>query len=92
MWQYGFTATHMKTTIDIPDALMIRAKKRAAELRCPVRELVIEGLQARLDEKPDQQTAKKRVKIRWVVSQGGVSPGLNLANREELADWMQRPL
>jgi hypothetical protein len=81
----------MKTTIDIPDVLMIRAKKRAVELRRPLRELVIEGLQARLDTKPNQHPTKKPVKIRWVVSQGGVPPGLNVANREELAAWLQRP-
>jgi len=83
---------HMKTTFDIPDALMIRAKKRAVELRRPLRELVIEGLEARLDEKPSQQVAKKKPVIRWVVSAGGVPPGINLANREELATLFQRPL
>jgi hypothetical protein len=31
--------SHMKTTVDIPDDLFIAAKKRAAELRQPLREL-----------------------------------------------------
>jgi hypothetical protein len=82
----------MKTTIDIPDALMIRAKKRAAELRCPVRELVIEGLETRLSNKPSPSVTPKPRKIRWVVVQGGVPPGLDVANREQLAEFMRRPI
>ena len=88
--QYGFRHTHMKTTIDIPDALMIRAKKRAAELRRPVRELVIEGLLARLNEKPSPTAAKKPVKIRWVVSQGGPPPGVDLSDRTSMAKLFER--
>ena len=81
----------MKTTIDIPDALMIRAKKRAVELRRPLRELVIEGLTARLRSAPAPTTRKKK-NIRWVVTQGGVAPNLNVANRDELTAWLQRPV
>lgn len=80
----------MKTTIDIPDALMIRAKKRAAELRRPLRELVIEGLRARLDEKPTQQTTKNPVKIRWVTHPGGPPPGVDLSDRTSMQKLFER--
>lgn len=80
----------MKTTIDIPDALMIRAKKRAAELRRPVRELVIEGLKARLDEKPNQQVAKRPVTIRWVTHPGGPPPGIDLSDRTSMQKLFER--
>lgn len=81
----------MKTTIDIPDDLMIRAKKRAVELRKPLRELVIEGLREQLRPTPTSATSKKKT-IRWVATNGGVPPNLNVANREELAVWFQRPV
>ena len=81
----------MKTTIDIPDDLLIRAKKRAVELRRPLRELVIEGLCERLRPTPPSTTSKKKT-IRWVTTNGGVPPNLDVANREELAVWFQRPV
>ena len=81
----------MKTTIDIPDDLLIRAKKRAVELRRPLRELVIEGLREQLRPTPTSATSKKKT-IRWVTTNGGVPPNLNVANREELAVWFQRPV
>ena len=81
----------MKTTIDIPDALLIRAKKRAVELRKPLRELVIEGLREQLSHTPTFPSAKKKT-IRWVTTNGGVPPNLNVASREELAVWFQRPV
>ena len=81
----------MKTTIDIPDALLIRAKKRAVELRKPLRELVIEGLCEQLSPVPTSPSTKNKT-IRWVTTNGGVPPNLNVANREELAVWFQRPV
>ena len=69
---------------------MIRAKKRAIELRCPVRELVIEGLQARLNERPSQALKKMPVKIRWITHPGGPPPGVDLADRTSLAKLFER--
>jgi hypothetical protein len=40
--------SRMKTTVDIPDELFVAAKKRAAELRQPLRELIERGLRAEL--------------------------------------------
>ena len=48
--------THMKTTIDIADALLLDAKQAAAERGETLRELVEEGLRmtlSRLREAPD---------------------------------------
>ena len=80
--------SNMKTTIDIPDALMIRAKKRAVELRRPLRELVIEGLTTRLSESAGQQSAKKKAPIRWIIHQGGLPPAVNLADRAAMSRWL----
>jgi len=74
----------MKTTIDIPDALMIRAKKRAVELRRPVRELVIEGLRARLEKPARTSRHQATTSIRWVIHEGGTPPAINLADRTEM--------
>ena len=38
----------MKTTIELPDELLVEAKKRAAELRRPLRRLIEDGLRAQL--------------------------------------------
>lgn len=42
--------THMKTTIEISDNLLIRAKKRAKEKRITLRSLIEESLAASLDQ------------------------------------------
>jgi hypothetical protein len=38
----------VKITVELPDELLIRAKKRAAELRRPLRTLVADGLHTQL--------------------------------------------
>src|SRR5262245_52635639 len=45
---YGFMVSHMKTTVDLPDDLLILAKKRAAEQRRPLRALLAEALRSQL--------------------------------------------
>ena len=84
---YGIMG-RMKTTIELPDDLLIDAKKRAAELRRPLRALVEEGLRARL-ARPGKARATKRRKIRWVLVEGGLPPDLDLADREKMHDWMR---
>ena len=79
----------MKTTIDIPDDLMIRAKKRAVELRKPLRELVIEGLREQLRPAPPSTTSKKKT-IRWVTHQGGLPPDINLSDRSSMQKLFQK--
>jgi hypothetical protein len=77
----------MKTTIEIADELLIAAKKRAAELRQPLRKLVEDGLRQQLADSGNRHR-RKRKKIRWVVSKGGLPPGLDLSSRISLHDWM----
>jgi hypothetical protein len=78
----------MKTTIELPDDLLIAAKKRAAELRRPLRRLVEEGLRARLARPEKTRTAKPR-KIRWVLVKGGLPPDLDLTDRVKMHDWLR---
>jgi len=42
---YGLKYGHMKTTIDLPDALLRRAKRLAAERGTTLKTLMIEGLE-----------------------------------------------
>ena len=80
----------MKTTIDLPDLLLIAAKKRAAETRSTLRELVTRGLRRELHE---PRRPKRRVDIRSlmrrVTAPGGLPPGVDLSNRAKMWDWIQ---
>jgi hypothetical protein len=49
----------MKTTIDLPDEVLIKAKIFAAERRTTLRELVVEGLK-RVTEIPTEDEKEKR--------------------------------
>jgi len=75
----------MKTTIDLPDALLIAAKQRAAELRCTLRNLIERGLREELSGR-----RRKRRRIRWVTVEGGLPPGLDPSDRAAMHDWLRR--
>ena len=68
----------MKTTVDVPDELLIRAKKRAAELRQP-RVLVGDGLRMRLAQ--GSKRHREPAKLRFLTVEGGLPPGLDLTDR-----------
>jgi hypothetical protein len=78
----------MKTTIELPDELLIRAKKRAAELRRPLRALVEAGLRRQLEE--GQVRKRRRGRIRWVTAPGGLPDDLDVADRDRMHDWLRR--
>ena len=78
----------MKTTIELPDELLISAKKLAAELRRPLRALIEEGLRARL-ARPEKGRAMKPRKIHWVLVKGGLPPDLDMTDRVKMHDWMR---
>jgi hypothetical protein len=84
----------MKTTFDIPEELLVEAKKRAAELRRPLRALVTEGLRAQLASvgggKARAIKHQARPRIRWVTVKGALAPGLDVANREHMHEWLRR--
>ncbi len=78
----------MKTTIDLPDDLLIEAKKRAAERRTTLRELVTRGLRHELGSRPAEDP--DAAEIRWVIVEGGLPPGVDPADRASLHDWIDR--
>jgi hypothetical protein len=75
----------MKTTLELPDELLIEAKKRAAEQRRPLRALVEEGLRLAL-RKPEKQSRKKQVRL--ITVKGGLPRHLDLSSREAMHQWL----
>jgi hypothetical protein len=78
----------VKTTIEIDDELLIAAKKRAADERTSVRAIVERGLRAELKRGRPRRPARKA--IRWVTVDGGVPPGLDVADREAMHAFLRR--
>jgi hypothetical protein len=77
----------MKTTIELPDELLIEAKQKAAEQRRPLRALFEEGLRMAL-RKHDPRPRKQQVTL--VTVKGGLPRGLDLSNREAMYDWFDK--
>lgn len=78
----------MKTTVDLPDDLFIAAKKRAAELREPLRALIERGLRAELGRTRQRPNIRRR--IRWVTVEGGLPPGVDVADRAAMHEWLRQ--
>lgn len=73
----------MKTTIDIPDALLARCKKVISEQHVTFRSLVEEGLDRVLEER----VRRKPFKLRPVQFRGGgFKPGVDEADWERIRD------
>lgn len=81
--------SRMKTTVDLPDELFVAAKKRAAELREPLRALIERGLRAELG-RARRQAAPKRRTIAWVSGTGGLPPDVDVADRAAMHEWLRR--
>ena len=77
----------MKTTLELPDELLIEAKKQAAEQRRPLRALIEEGLRLVL-RKPE--TKPRRKQVRLITVKGGLPPDLDLSSRESMHEWLER--
>ena len=78
----------MKTTVDLPEDLLIRAKKRAAETRTPLRVLIERGLRRELASTKAGDARRGPRKIRWITVPGGVPPGLDVSDRASLHGWI----
>lgn len=88
--KYGNIFSRMKTTVDLPDDLFIAAKKRAAELRQPLRALIERGLRAEIGRSTGQGRKPRPAKLRWVTVAGGLPPGVDVANRAAMHDWLRQ--
>ncbi len=68
----------MKTTLELPDQLLISAKKRAAERRKPLKALVEQGLRWVLSAKEATRSKKKNgrktmgiIRLTYVINENG---------------------
>jgi hypothetical protein len=77
----------MKTTFELPDELFVAAKKRAAEQRRSLRDLLTSGLREEL-RRPRRDRAA--VRIKWVTVDGGLPSGMDLADRDAMHDALRR--
>ena len=78
----------MKTTLDLPDELFVAAKKRAADERRPLRDLVASGLRAQLQGRARGRRAAAA--IAWVTVKGGLPPDMDVADRDAMHDRLRR--
>ncbi len=89
--RYGNVVCYMKTTIDLPDELLIAAKKRAAETRTTLREIFERGLRRELQTPQSGRAGRRSGRaIRWVTARGGLPPGLDIADREKMHEWLRK--
>ena len=79
----------MKTTIELPDDLLMAAKRKALETHATLREVFERALRRDLTQ-PGSTTRPKGRKIRWVTSPGGLPPGLDVSDREKMWDWFDK--
>ena len=79
----------MKTTVELPDELLVAAKKHAAEYRSTLRELIERGLRRELRGNGCDRSTH-RPGIRWVTVDGGLPPGVELDDRVSMSDWIRR--
>jgi hypothetical protein len=75
----------MRTTVDIADELMRRAKKRAADEGVPLRVVVESALRNYLK---GPRAAGGRYRLQWRPDKGRLRPGVQLDNRSSLHDLM----
>ncbi len=81
----------MKTTIELPDELFLAAKKRAVETRTTLREIFERSLRRELQSAQTRRPGRRRGRaIRWVTASGGLPPGLDIADREKMHDWLRK--
>ena len=74
---------HMRTSIDVPDALLAKAKTVARQRGSTLRELVIEGLRDVLEK----QARAPRFRLRDAsFGKGGLADGLDETDWERIRD------
>ncbi len=77
---------HMRTTINLPDDLILQAKKAALEADTTLTEIIANALREAL-AKRRQKRAKHDFKIN-ASGKGGLLPGVNLDDTSALLDIM----
>ena len=79
----------MKTTIELPEGLLLEAKRKALETRTTLRDIFERALRRELRQTGSRPPRRPR-RIRWVTSAGGLPPELDVSDRSKMWDWMQK--
>jgi Arc/MetJ family transcription regulator len=79
--------THMKTTIEIADDLLERAKRRARRENKTLREIVDEALRRQIDSMPDEKPFRYRP---HTVKGKGLQAGISEGNWEQVRDLIHK--
>jgi len=74
----------MRTTIELNDELLRRAKRRAADEGTTLREVIERALRAHLEPR----RSRGRYKLHWRTEKGRLQPGVRLDDRDSLFDIM----
>jgi hypothetical protein len=75
----------MRTTVDLNDELLRRAKRRAADEGVPLREVIEAALRGHLE---GGGRSRKPYRLRWRTEKGVLRPGVRLDDRGALFDLM----
>lgn len=76
----------MRTTLDLDDALLTAARRRAAEQGQSLTAFVEQALAAALTPPPARA---KRFKLRFKTHRGRLLPGIDVSDRDSLFDGME---
>lgn len=74
----------MRTTVDLNDELLMRAKQVAARRGLSLRQLLVEAFRAYLQPRK----ARAGYRLAWRVEEGRILPGVRLDDRDALFDRM----
>jgi Arc/MetJ family transcription regulator len=77
--------THMKTTLEIDDRLLERAKRHASAHGTTLRAVVEEALRARLAPRPEERA---RYRFTPLTVRGTSQPAIDVADRNALYDLL----
>ena len=78
----------VKTTIELPEELIIAAKRQAAERRTTLHTLVERGLRNEL--RSGRAPRVRRTAIRWIAVDGGLPDELDVSDRAATMDRLRR--
>ncbi len=79
----------VRTTVEVNDDLLRRAKRRATDEKTTLRQVLEEALRAHLSRRrPDRGAA---FVLDWQTERGTLQPGVPLEDRDALFDLMDRP-
>jgi len=76
----------MRTTINLPDDLILRAKNAAREIHVSLSEFIADAIRVALDKRR-RRLSRREFKIN-PSGKGGLMPGVNLDDTSALLDTM----